>query len=76
MSVELLMFVTIGLLLMVIAGLFYLIILRVKKRKSAEDGRLESLAEALMEKLESQPLSAEQKAKIAQALKELRERSE
>jgi hypothetical protein len=75
MSVEGLMIVAIGLLLILIAGLFYLIVLRLKKTKKGEDARLEKLSEALMEKLGSQPLTDEQKARIAEALKELRDRS-
>ena len=76
MSVEGLMIVAIGLLLVLIAGLFYLIVLRLKKTEKGEEDRLEKLSEALMEKLGSQPLTPEQKARIAEALKELRERSE
>jgi uncharacterized membrane protein len=75
MRVETLMIIAIGLLLFLIVGLLYLIVLRIKKAKNRDDDRLESLSEALMEKLESQPLSEAQKARIAEALKELRERS-
>jgi len=76
MGIEGLMIMAIGLLLVLIAGLFYLIVLRLKKTKRGEEDRLEKLSEALMEKLGSQPLTPEQKARIADALKELRERSE
>lgn len=76
MGIEGLMIMAIGLLLVLIAGLFYLIALRLKKTKRGEEDRLEKLSEALMEKLGSQPLTPEQKARIADALKELRERSE
>ena len=75
MGVEGLMIIAIGLLLVLIAGLFYLIVLRLKRAKKGEDERLEKLSEALMEKLSSQPLTEEQKSKIAEALKELRDRS-
>ena len=75
MSVEGLMIMAIVLLVILIAGLFYLIALRLKKTDKGEEARLDKLSEALMEKLESQTLTEEQKARIAEALKELRDRS-
>ncbi len=52
-------------------GLVYLVVLRLKRSKSADSERLERLGSELMQKLESTSLSEEQKAKIAEALEEI-----
>ncbi|UFS63677.1 hypothetical protein LOH54_05970 [Sulfurimonas sp. HSL-3221] len=74
MSVEGLMLSAAALLLIVTAGLFYLIVRRIGRAQRDDNARMDKLSESLMEKLESQSLSEEQKAKIAEALKEIRER--
>jgi len=74
MSVEGLMLSAAGLLLVMTVGLFYLIVVRIKRAAREDDARMEKLGETLMEKLESKSLSEAQKAKIAEALKELRAR--
>jgi hypothetical protein len=74
MSVEVLMVIAAALLLVMAAGLFYLSMRRFGRAKKADHAQLEKLKDALMQKLEFQALSEEQKAKIAEALKEMRER--
>jgi uncharacterized membrane protein len=74
MSVDTLMVIAAVLLLVLTAGLFYLTMYRIKKAKKDDEEHLEKLSESLMEKLESQSLSEEQKSKIADALKEIRKR--
>ncbi|MHC3994379.1 hypothetical protein ACXWTF_06080 [Thiomicrolovo sp. ZZH C-3] len=74
MSVEGLMLSAAALLLMMAAGLFYLIVRRISRAQRDDNARMDRLGESLMEKLESQSLSEEQKAKIAEALKEIKGR--
>jgi len=74
MSVEVLMVIAAALLLVMAAGLFYLSIRRFGRAKKADRAHLQKLGDTLMRKLESHPLSEEQKARIADALREIRER--
>ena len=74
MTVEVLAIIAIVQLLILVGGLSYLMLHRRGHGRKGGDAHLEKLGEALMEKLESQSLTPEQKSKIAEALKELRER--
>jgi uncharacterized membrane protein len=74
MSIEGLMLSAAALLLVMAVGLFYLIVRRIRSAERDDNARMEKLGESLMEKLESQSLSEEQKAKIAEALREIRGR--
>jgi len=76
MSVQVLMIIAVVQLIVLVVGLVYLLVWRRKREDKSDVARLEKLSEALMEKLESQPLSDEQKARISEALKEVRDRSE
>lgn len=71
MSVEFLMGTTIILFAVMGLGLIYLILVRLKRSKREESGRMERLGSELMQKLESTSLSDEQKTKIAETLKEI-----
>ena len=74
MSPDALMILTAALFLLLAAGIFYLAMRRFSRAKNGEDVRLENLTEELMQKLESKSLSEQQKAKISEALREIRGR--
>lgn len=76
MTVDVLMIIAMIQLLVLVGGAVYLLVWRRKREEKKGDVRLEKLSEDLMAKLESQSLSDEQKHKIAEALKEVRERLE
>jgi hypothetical protein len=76
MTIEVLMIIAIIQLLVLVGGAIYLLVWRRKREEKQGDVRMEKLSEDLMAKLESQSLSVEQKRKIAEALKEVRDRLE
>jgi hypothetical protein len=76
MTIEVLMIIAIIQLLILVGGAIYLLVWRRKREEKQGDVRMEKLSEDLMAKLESQSLNAEQKRRIAEALKEVRDRLE
>lgn len=74
MPLSLLIAITVMLLLMLAGALAYLVMLRIRRKKSGTDRHLTKLSDDLLRRLDSQDITDEQKARIARALRQLQKK--